>query len=106
MVQGHQDCHLHFSSSHHERTYPLSRQEHQDCKLHSSSSHHERTYTLTMQEHQDCHFHSISSHHDRTYPLSRQEWCKDIKTISFIPAPATMTELTSYQCKNCARASR
>ena len=27
----HQDCQVHSSSSHHQRTHPLSRQEHQDC---------------------------------------------------------------------------
>src|SRR5437588_11492066 len=59
-----------------------------------------------VQEHQDCQLHSSSSHHERTYTLSRQEWCKGIKTVSFIPAPATMRELTLCQGKNGARASR
>src|SRR5882757_9253257 len=50
-----------------------------------------------MQRHQDCQLHSSSSHHERTYSLSRQEWCKGIKNVSFIPAPATMRELTFCQ---------
>src|SRR5258707_5610385 len=59
-----------------------------------------------VQGHQDCQLHSSSSHHERTYPLSRQEWCKGIKTVSFIPAPATLKELTNCQGKNGARGSR
>src|SRR6266481_4716661 len=59
-----------------------------------------------VQGHQDCQLHSSSSHHERTYQLSRQEWCKGIKTVSFISAPATMRELTRCQGKNGARASR
>ena len=58
------------------------------------------------QEHQDCQLHSSSSHHQRTYLLSSQEWPKTIKIISFISAPATMTELTDCQPKNAQRASR
>src|ERR1700710_417156 len=44
--------------------------------------------------------HSSSSHHERTYKLSSQECQEQINTISFIPAPATMRELTSCQAKN------
>jgi hypothetical protein len=49
------------------------------------------------QAHQDSQLHSSSSHHDRTYLLSSQGCHKHIKTVSFIPAPATMTELTHCQ---------
>jgi hypothetical protein len=44
--------------------------------------------------------HSSSSHHERAYLLSSQECQEQINTISFIPAPATMRELTSCQAKN------
>jgi hypothetical protein len=43
---------------------------------------------------------SSSSHHKRTYKLSSQEWQEQINTISFIPAPVTMRELTCCQAKN------
>src|SRR5882757_7054994 len=59
-----------------------------------------------VQGHQDSQLHSSSIHHERTYTLSRQELCKGIKTVSFIPAPFTMRELTLCQGKNGARASR
>jgi hypothetical protein len=49
------------------------------------------------QGHQDSQLHSSSSHHERTYLLSRQGCHKHIKTVSFIPTPATMRELTSCQ---------
>ena len=190
--QEHQDCQLHSSSSHLERTYKLSSQEchksiktlsfipaapmtrkltswqaknaprasrlsalfqlqppwenlptiktrmpqeqHQDCQLHSSSSNHKKAYPLSRptrasrpsasfqlqppwenlhpgtprmsQEHQDYQLYSSSSCHKRTYVLSSQECHQSIKTVSFIPAPATdMGELTSCQAKNATRAS-
>jgi hypothetical protein len=43
---------------------------------------------------------SSSSHHERTYQLSSQEYQEQINTMSFIPAPATMRELTLCQAKN------
>jgi hypothetical protein len=43
---------------------------------------------------------SSSSHHEKTYILSSQECQEQINTISFIPAPATMRELTVCQAKN------
>jgi hypothetical protein len=43
---------------------------------------------------------SSSSHHEKTYLLSSQECQEQINTISFIPAPATMRELTNCQAKN------
>ena len=46
---------------------------------------------------QDHQLQSSSSHHERTYILSSQECQEQIKTISFIPSPATMTELTHCQ---------
>src|ERR1700710_2780750 len=58
------------------------------------------------QAHQDSQLHSSSSHHDRTYKLSSQGCHKHIKTVSFIPAPATMTELTSCQAKDATSTSR
>jgi len=61
---------------------------------------------IMPQEHQDCQLYSSSSHHEETYQLSSQECHKSIKTVSFIPAPATMRELTSCQAKNAPRASR
>jgi hypothetical protein len=42
---------------------------------------------------------SSSSHYGRTYKLSSQE-SQEQKTISFIPAPATMRQLTNCQGKN------
>jgi hypothetical protein len=56
--------------------------------------------------HQDSQLHSSSSHHDRTYLLSIQGCHKHIKTVSFITAPATMTELTLCQAKDAASTSR
>jgi hypothetical protein len=50
--------------------------------------------------------HSISSHYERTYLLSSQEYQEEIDTISFIPAIATMRELTRCQAKNDRRRSR
>jgi hypothetical protein len=44
--------------------------------------------------------HSSSSHHERTYLLSSHECQEQINTIRFIPAPATMRELTNCQAKN------
>ena len=58
------------------------------------------------QEHKHCQIHSSSSHHDSTYSLWSQECPKSIKTVRFIPAPATMRELTHCQAKNAPRASR
>jgi hypothetical protein len=55
---------------------------------------------------QDHQLHSGSSHHQRTYKLSSQECQEQIKTISFIPAPATMRELTNCQAKNARSRSR
>src|ERR1700712_1848824 len=49
--------------------------------------------------------HSSSSHHERTYKLSSQECQEQINTISFIPAPATMRELTNCQAKNATSIS-
>src|SRR5882757_1861459 len=57
------------------------------------------------QGHQYCQLHSSCSHHERTYPLSRQECHRDINTVSFIPAVATMRGLTSCQGKNATRTS-
>src|ERR1700710_1916590 len=51
------------------------------------------------QAHEDSQLHSSSSHHDRTHLLSSQGCHKHMKTVSFIPAPATMTELTSCQAQ-------
>jgi hypothetical protein len=81
-------------------------QEHQYSQLHSTSSHHERTYSLPRQEHQDSQLHFSSTHHERTHLLSRQECHKSIKTVSFIPATATIRELTACQGKNSQRASQ
>jgi hypothetical protein len=47
--------------------------------------------------------HSSSSYHERTYSLLSQECQKQINTISFIPAAATMRELTPCQAKNAAQ---
>src|SRR5258707_292045 len=58
------------------------------------------------QGHQDCQLHSNSSQHQRTYVLSRQEWHKGIKTVSFIPTPASIRGLAACQGKNGTRASR
>jgi hypothetical protein len=44
--------------------------------------------------------HSSSSHQERTYQLSNQESQEQMNTMSFIPAPATMRELTGCQAKN------
>jgi hypothetical protein len=55
---------------------------------------------------QDHQLQSSSSHHERTYSLSSQECQEQIKTISFIPAPATMRELTNCQAKNARSRSR
>jgi hypothetical protein len=52
------------------------------------------------QKHHHYYLHSIYIHHETTYFLLRQEHIKSIKTVSFIPAPATMRELTSCQGKN------
>jgi hypothetical protein len=49
--------------------------------------------------------HSSSSHHERTYLLSSQECQEQIATISFIPAPATMRELTNCQAKKARSTS-
>jgi hypothetical protein len=49
---------------------------------------------------------SSSSHHERTYSLSSQECQEQIKTKSFIPAPATMRELTCCQAMNARSRSR
>jgi hypothetical protein len=64
---------------------PRMPQAHQDNELHSTSSH---------------------SHHDRTYRLSCQGCHKQIKTMSFIPAPATMTELTACHAKDATSISK
>src|ERR1700710_1343214 len=55
---------------------------------------------------QDHQLHSRSSHHERTYKLSSQECQEQIKTISFIPGPAIMRELTPCQAKNASRADQ
>jgi YHS domain-containing protein len=55
---------------------------------------------------QDHELQSSSSHHKRTYFLSSQECQEQIKTMSFIPAPATMRELTPCQAKNARSRSR
>jgi hypothetical protein len=49
--------------------------------------------------------HASSSHHERTYFLSSQECQEQINIISFIPAPATMRELTNYEAKNATSIS-
>jgi hypothetical protein len=58
------------------------------------------------QAHQDSQLHSSSRHHGRTHILSRQGCQKEIKTVSFIPAPATMKELTCYQATHAASTAR
>jgi hypothetical protein len=58
------------------------------------------------QAHQDSQVHSSSSHHDRTYILSSQECQKQIETVRFIPAPASMIELTLCQAKDATSTSR
>jgi hypothetical protein len=55
---------------------------------------------------QDHQLHSSSSHHEVTYKLSHHKYHEQIKAISFIPAPATMRELTSCQAKNARSKSR
>src|ERR1700704_6286641 len=55
---------------------------------------------------QDHQLHCRSSHHARTYLLSSQECQEQIKTIRFIPGPATMRELTPCQAKNARSRSR
>jgi len=140
MPHEHQGCQIHPSSSHHGRTYPLSSQEcpksikivsgsfqlqpplenlqtvkprmpqeHQHYQIHSSSSHHERTYILSSQECPK----SIKTVRFlpapatmRTYFLSSQECHKSIKPVRLITAPATMRELTIFQAKNGTRASK
>ena len=52
------------------------------------------------QVHQHSQLHSSSSHHQTTYSLSRQECPKCINTVSFIPAPATIRQLTPCPGKN------
>jgi hypothetical protein len=44
--------------------------------------------------------HYSSSHHERTYQLISHKYQEQINPISFIPAPATMRELTNCQAKN------
>jgi hypothetical protein len=83
MPQADQHHQLQFSSSHHKITYQLSSQEYH---IHQSDQHHE--------------LHSSSSHQERTYELSSPECQEQINTMSFIPAPATMRELTNCQAKN------
>jgi hypothetical protein len=46
-----------------------------------------------------------ASHHEKTYVLSSQECQEQMNTISFIPAPATMRELTNCQAKNARSTS-
>jgi hypothetical protein len=55
---------------------------------------------------QDHQLHSSSSHHKRTYSLSSQECQEEIKTNSFIPASATMRELTNCEAKNARSRSK
>src|ERR1700710_2425367 len=55
---------------------------------------------------QDHQLDSRCSHHERTYKLSSQECQEQIKTISLIPGPATMRELTCCQAKNARSRSR
>src|ERR1700709_60936 len=140
MPQAHQDSQLHSSSSHHERTYLLSRQgchkhiktdsfipapatmrELTDCQGKDATSTSRQSASFQLQPpwenlptvkarmpqaHQDSQLHSSSSHHERTYRLSRQGCHKHIKTVSFIPAPATMRELTICQGKDATSTSR
>jgi hypothetical protein len=113
MPQGHQDSQLHSSSSHHERTYSLSSQGcHKHIKTVSFIPAPATMRELTdcqakdAQAHQDSQLHSSSSHHERTYRLSSQGCHQHIKTISFIPAPATMRELTHCQAKDATSTSR
>jgi hypothetical protein len=49
--------------------------------------------------HQDHQLHFSFSHHERTYSLSSKECQEQIKTISFIPTPATRRELTNCEAK-------
>jgi hypothetical protein len=84
-------------------------QEHQNCSLHSSSIPSDNLLPVKArmpQEHQDCQLHSISSYHERTYILSRHKCHKSIKSVSFIPSPATMRELTFCPGTNATRALR
>jgi len=112
MPQQHQDCQLHSSSSHHERTYRLSSQEfHESIKtvsfISAPSIMTELTNCQAMNSPRaSSQLHSSSSHHERTHRLSSQEFPKSIKTVSFISAPTTMRELTDCQAKNSPRASR
>jgi hypothetical protein len=115
MPQAHEDSQLHSSSSHHERTYLLSRQGcHKHIKTVSFIPAPATMRELTNcqgkdavpQGHQDSQLHPSSSHHERTYLLSRQGCHKHIKTVSFIPAPATMRELTCCQGKDATSTSR
>jgi hypothetical protein len=141
MPQAHQDSQCHSRSSHHERTYLLSRQGcHQHiktvnfipaqatmreltfCQGKDATSTSRQSAPLQLQPtwdnllavkarmpqaHQDSQLHSNTSHHERTYSLSRQGCHKHIKTVSFIPAPATMRELTIYyQGKDATSTSR
>src|SRR5258706_15811358 len=70
------------------------------------SRHHERTYPLSRQE---CHKHMKtvsfipeSGHHERTYSLSRQECHKHIKTVSFNPESRCHVSLTIICGNQCA----
>src|ERR1700709_2047051 len=98
---------LHSSSSHHERTYSLSSQECQEQMntmsfIPAPATMRELTRCQTKNARADEHheLHSSSSHHERTYQLSSQECQEQMNTMSFIPAPATMRELTRCQTKN------
>jgi hypothetical protein len=125
---------LHSSSSHHERTYPLSHQECQEqintirfipapatmgeltlCQAKNARGRSTPSASFQLQpprenllpvkarmpgadkHHQ---LHCSSSHHERTYILSSQECQKQISTTSFIPALATMRELTDCEAKD------
>jgi hypothetical protein len=76
----------------------------QHHQLDSSSSHQERTYILSRQECQEqintIRFIPASATMRELTSLLSQEYQEQINTISLIPAPATMRELTNCQGKN------
>jgi hypothetical protein len=83
---------------------PRMPQAHQDCQLHSSSSHNDRTYMLSSH---GCHQH-IKTVNFNAAPVTTVRWLTHcparnmphIKTISFIPPSATIQKLTSFQIRN------
>jgi len=84
-------------------------QEHQDCQLHFSSSH-MSAFTFCQTKNSPRASRLSASFqlqpHEWTYLLSNQEFPKSIKTVNFISAQAIMRELTHCQAKNSPRASK